>query len=1141
MREHRSISIVVSALMLISILLSSPTIIPSSSGAGPTRDLYISHSPIEIDGDLELDAMAITESWPGTGGDGDPYIISGYHIIATGHSFGIRISDTRLQVTIRENLIEDVDSGVGAGLNIHNSDNVRIENNIIRDCGSMNIYLTGSNITEITNNRLEGNVTTHSIQIHNCLDTVVASNEIFWSTANGINVDGAHNLTIYNNRIEECADTGIALSSTTDSLVDANVVSNCGVRGMGSYLTSDRISFFENTLIGNDMDVLNIGTCEISLNNTVDGIPVRQYVDEDLAGVSIPHSTSQFFLHNVSGFKLDGFEYSKPYDPIKARYSNNITITNGTFQENRLPLYLYHCDDVTVTDSYFRDVMGSSVSASFGMRYLFSNNVFINVSSAIETYLTEDMTILNSSMDVYRWGLLITNTKGIEIKDNVITGSERAIDGISLSGPEDMEIVNNHITGFGRCGFSTMNPRNGIVRDNEIIGPANATGSAGMKISGPSNILIKNNTIKGHSYGLNLSSLSEDSIITMNRIEENLEDGIRLIDATGHTIDGNLIFNNGKYGISSSGSIDCIIVNNTLIMNHGSGDSFDSLTVQGWDDSDDNHWNGPGYGNYWRDWTSPDPDGDGIVNSPYIVIGGNSFDHYPVTAPIYTYLSAPTEPIIDIGREKVDLIWCSPEMDLSGNIEGYVIDRSEEDGQTERMLMSNMTFFYSDEDVADGVTYTYMIRAINMYGEGRPTTELSGTPDSSSPAINITSPADGVILPNGTFDLEWTFTDNVGVILVEISMDTITWYDMGMNLSYPVTNLTDGEHQFFIRATDVLGNNATENITVVVDMTAPVIRNITPVNGTSTNSKILNIEWVVEDSITAIASTWIKLDEGGWIDVFLNNSANITFTSQGTHTISIRTKDLAGNTEERSIEIMVDWTPPDVFITFPVEEYTAFIPVLNAQWMIYDTYSFIVGLKIWIDEESPIELPVPTFSYLFSSISIGEHVLHVSATDEAGNERIVTANFTSIPFIVDPTHILIKGRVLDEYNIPIHGVDVSSDTGNETITDSDGYFSLEVPRGQRMLTFKKKGFETRDVQADASSNQTYQLGDLILIDAEETEDKGLFRRLTENTFCQICCISMIAIPVLLMLLGISARARSKGKRARKIKRRRYEE
>jgi len=125
---------------------------------------------------------------------------------------------------------------------------------------------------------------------------------------------------------------------------------------------------------------------------------------------------------------------------------------------------------------------------------------------------------------------------------------------------------------------------------------------------------------------------SSDFNTLFNNTCSNNVNGISLDTSSNNTISWNQICDNSGIGMYAlTGADNNMIWNNTFIDNNGGG-------VQAYDDGTDNRWNTSGtphgYGNYWNDLTSPDIDGDGIVDDPFdYAIGGTSGakDYYPLT------------------------------------------------------------------------------------------------------------------------------------------------------------------------------------------------------------------------------------------------------------------------------------------------------------------------------------------------------------------------------------------------------------------------------------------------------------------------------------------------------------------------------
>ncbi len=111
-----------------------------------------------------------------------------------------------------------------------------------------------------------------------------------------------------------------------------------------------------------------------------------------------------------------------------------------------------------------------------------------------------------------------------------------------------------------------------------------------------------------------------------------MDEGIRVYSSSDYTtVVNNSIFNSINYGIDVHSSDNVLVYNNSLVGNNGATDTYDFSHVQGVNNGSGNQWYYNGHGNYWSDWTSPDDDGDGIVDNPYILEGDSgSHDPYPL-------------------------------------------------------------------------------------------------------------------------------------------------------------------------------------------------------------------------------------------------------------------------------------------------------------------------------------------------------------------------------------------------------------------------------------------------------------------------------------------------------------------------------
>lgn len=128
--------------------------------------------------------------------------------------------------------------------------------------------------------------------------------------------------------------------------------------------------------------------------------------------------------------------------------------------------------------------------------------------------------------------------------------------------------------------------------------------------------------------------------------------------------------------------------------------------------------------------------GEGNLSEPITLICGLA----PST-PSFTNVTA--------GQSHVQLKWSEPEVLGSGDLLGYIINRTSESGSEEFYSASTS---YNDTSVVNDVTYTYTVRAFSEFGESAPSDEVMATPSwfgtvPDAPSdINATAGADHVYL-----------------------------------------------------------------------------------------------------------------------------------------------------------------------------------------------------------------------------------------------------------------------------------------------------------------------------------------------------------------------------------------------------------
>lgn len=161
-----------------------------------------------------------------------------------------------------------------------------------------------------------------------------------------------------------------------------------------------------------------------------------------------------------------------------------------------------------------------------------------------------------------------------------------------------------------------------IERNNITVdGNGHTVGGApnGIRLSNISYVRIENTKVEGCSYGIILLDYSTNNIITGNSITANTQ-GISLYtNCSNNTITGNNITDNTLFGIHLSSSSNNSIYGNNFMNNANQTQCDESI----------NTWDNGAHGNYWRNYSGADVNGDGIGDTPYIINTSNQ-DRYPL-------------------------------------------------------------------------------------------------------------------------------------------------------------------------------------------------------------------------------------------------------------------------------------------------------------------------------------------------------------------------------------------------------------------------------------------------------------------------------------------------------------------------------
>jgi hypothetical protein len=231
------------------------------------------------------------------------------------------------------------------------------------------------------------------------------------------------------------------------------------------------------------------------------------------------------------------------------------------------------------------------------------------------------------------------------------------------------------------------------------------------------------------------------------------------------------------------------------------------------------------------------------------------------------------------------------------------------------------------EDVSDG-NHVLTVRAYDIAGNFIEQS-LTFRVDTQSPALAFA--AQGAAFFNSmSFAITWTASDAVsGVDRFEYSLDYNVFVPFGTpeSDSLELTNVSEGTHTLILRAYDRAGNLAEESLEFMVDIQSPTLA-FNVQSGIVFSSRQVTIDWSSIDNNSGIDRFEYSLDNQAFQSLGTADLVELTNLADGTHVLTIRAFDRAGNTVEKSITFEVSTLNSSLLIVFVVLYFVAMSAVV---------------------------------------------------------------------------------------------------------------------------------------------------------------------------------------------------------------------
>lgn len=261
-------------------------------------------------------------------------------------------------------------------------------------------------------------------------------------------------------------------------------------------------------------------------------------------------------------------------------------------------------------------------------------------------------------------------------------------------------------------------------------------------------------------------------------------------------------------------------------------------------------------------------------------------------------------------------------------------------------------------------------------------TLLETNVDVIPPTVHVTSPIQGSAVASTNITVSWMGSDNETGISHYLVYLNETLVGNTTADSYNVSNLSEGWNNVTVVAYDKAGNNATDRISIFVDLTLPNIEIIYPQSGYATNVGNITVEWIGSDNETEIAYYLVYLDN---IQAANTTNTEYAFTDliEGHHTIKIEAYDHAGNMQSGEVTVIVDNTDPELSVISP-ENGTFVADHVTVQFSVFDAN--LLNVAYQINNGTPVGVTGETnFTIYTGLLADGAFNITITAMDKALN------------------------------------------------------------------------------------------------------------------------------------------------------------
>lgn len=252
--------------------------------------------------------------------------------------------------------------------------------------------------------------------------------------------------------------------------------------------------------------------------------------------------------------------------------------------------------------------------------------------------------------------------------------------------------------------------------------------------------------------------------------------------------------------------------------------------------------------------------------------------------------------------------------------------------------------------------------------------------DTTQPQLSFVSPVDGARLAASSVTVLVDATDASGIHDVTIGGAPAT---LAGGHYQSTVSLSPGANTIAAVATDGAGNTASSSISVRSNVVAPDLAITSPTDGTTTAAATIDVAGTASAADPTDTDLVVTVD--GLPAILTGGSFAATVSlAEGRTTIDVVARDGYGLSSTRQVSVVRDSVPPEILVSGVVDgEYSSAASV-SPTFSASDDH--LATLTATLDGSSYTSGSPVTEE--------GSHVLHVSASDTAGNTSNATVTFT---------------------------------------------------------------------------------------------------------------------------------------------------